>query len=312
MAKRGFLFIDGHAGLGRAPAVPRHWAAALIAFIVAQWMWWQGYPLGYGAAKLLHAAGLLGSASGEITIAGTAMLLSLAVPGAIIGALALHLSREFDHRRPADIGFNGNSFGLAIIWSLAGLAAALPTLASLLGVQDLRVLLQAISVLTSVTILQAGAEEIVFRGVLLAWLMARYGARTGILLNATLFGLWHVTIGQEPLDALLDFSATFVFGVTAVIVTLHYANLGPAIALHVIWNVATWLAQGFSASPGEFWLGWVSHFDHVWTVEKIGNGEFVRALLAPLLIETMLVFAACRDTVNRLLDKPPLAEHDVA
>jgi membrane protease YdiL (CAAX protease family) len=123
-----------------------------------------------------------------------------------------------------------------------------------------------------------------------------------VLICALLFGLWHLYVGQAPIDAAISFVHTFVFGITAAILTLHYGNIGPALGLHIVWNVAGY----FSAAAGgdTFWSAWAATHALPWTAEGIANGDLMRLLVFPLMIETLIIFAVCRDTLRKLLGLP--------
>lgn len=308
MRKTGFLFVDGDAASGHPAAVPRHWFAAVLIVIVAQWLYWQGGAVARLIAYWQIQAGLIGSREDIAGAVGAwATLLYLLVPSTAALALALYFSYRFDKRGPKGLGVDWMTAPTAFVWLFAGLLAASPIAVDLLvrGV-DPRILTQGAGLLTPVIIVQAGAEEVIFRGVILASLAARYGVRAGLLISATLFGLWHLNVGQSLVDVAVSFTATFVFGVTAGLLTLHYANLGPAWALHVVWNVAVGLGN-VNEWDADFAAALSSFFSYVWTWDDIQNGALFKFVAAPLLIETLFVFAACRDTIGRLFRAPGLA-----
>lgn len=301
--KTGYLHIDGNAALGREPAVPHHWIVALTAVIAGQWIAWQGLSASPYLPWLISL-----QTGWDISFRyALANLFYLLVPMGLIGALALYLSRRIDGRGARALGLDRATAPLALIWSVAALVAAAPHIIALI-LRDVNwaELAVGFAVLTPVTIIQAGAEEILFRGVLLGFLCARYGVRNGVLISGLVFGLWHVYIGQPLVDAIALFASTFVFGVTASILTLHYGNLGPAIGLHVVWNVAGYLS-GAAAVGDEFWSSWTVSFASQWGTEDIANGGLVRMLVIPLMIETLIIFAACRETVLRLFGAPEAA-----
>ena len=306
MRETGFLLVDGNAALGRAPAVPRHWLAAAAIVIVAQWLFWQG-----DAAAQLLAVYLVERADPELggyamaNLAALTNLLYLTLPSVVAVGFALHLSWRVDKRSAKAIGLDVMTAVTAAVWLFAGLGAALPAMIAIaLSSPDLAALAQGAAVLTPVTIVQAGAEEVVFRGIVLASLVARYGVRTGLLISAILFGLWHVVIGQSLFDGGVAFASTFVFGITAGVLTLHYGNLGPALGLHVVWNVASYLAGAAMSWETDFWTTWVSRANEPWTYADIQDGDIFKFLVVPLLFETLFVVGACRETISRLISTP--------
>ncbi|MGH6950129.1 MAG: lysostaphin resistance A-like protein [Vitreimonas sp.] len=303
MVSTGFLLVDGNDTLKRARAPSRHWAVALVIVIVAQWFMWQGHAL---CQRLLVAwlsqPGLFGMHESLITSYQVLLeLLYLALPTALLAALALYLSARVDRRGARALGLDWMTAPTALVWSAAGLVAALPLMVEIaLKEPNLVVLGQAAAVLTPITIVQAGSEEIVFRGVILATLAARYGVGAGLVISSLLFGLWHVSFDLSLTDNVMKFATTFAFGVTAGIVTLHYGNLGPAIALHVVWNVARYLLGGAASWSMDFWPAWQASLYQPITWADIENGAALRSIGAPLLIETLIVLAVCRETVQRL------------
>lgn len=299
--KTGYLHIDGNEALGREAAVPHTWVVGLGAVILAQWLMWQASAL-IPLISVWVAPFLVFDLS--VTPAYVVSnLFYLVVPTAIFAMLALHFVRRIDGRSAKAIGLDRATAPLMLVWTALGLIAAIPHIVVLLLRQPGLDFLTGFATLVPVTIIQAGAEEILFRGVILGFLCARYGARVGILISALLFGFWHVYIGQPPEDAIVQFVATFVFGVTAGVITLHFANLGPALGLHLIWNVSVYLS-GAAMVGDEFWQSWVSTFTAPWTTEQVYDGTIVRMLIIPLAIESLLVLAACRETVTRLLEAP--------
>lgn len=300
--RTGFLQIDGNAALGREPARPHHWVTAFAAVVAAQWFMWQASALTPGLASVALASGVFDA--NPINTYVAANLFFLLVPIAIVAVVALRLSQHFDNRGMRDIGLDAASVPLALIWSFAGLLTAVPHIvAIMMSGPNYAEYGIGLAVLTPVTVVQAGAEEILFRGVLLGMLCARYGVRTGIIVSALLFGLWHVYAGQPVLDALVMFISTFIFGVTSAVLTLHFGNIGPALGLHIVWNVAGYLS-GAAGVGDEFWSSWVATFSSAWALEDIWDGDLVRLLIIPLTIETLLILGACRETVNRLFDLP--------
>jgi membrane protease YdiL (CAAX protease family) len=303
MQRTGFLHVDGNASLNRAPAIPRDWTFALIIVIVAQWIQWQGVGLSQIVSSLLIQSGVVLGTTEETLWMSYALngALSLVIPAAIVGAIALYVSAQVDKRGPNSLGLGPATPPLALGWSFAGLVAAVPVIAGIISDQpNWGALAWGGAVLTPVTIVQAGAEEILFRGIVLGSLCARYGVRTGVLTSATLFGAWHLQFGQPLTDAVLMFVSTFVFGVTASIVTLHYANLGPALRLHVVWNVVGYFKAASDQWASDFWSAWISSAFEPWTFSDLLSGDAARYLGFPLLIETLLILGICRETARRV------------
>ncbi len=310
MQRTGFLHVDGNASLKRAPAAPRGWAVALLTVILAQWTHWQSAWLSQSISGLFVQAGFgafLGTTEDAVQAAyALNAVLSLLTPGAILIAVTLFLSERVDRRGPRSLGLNAATAPFLLIWSFVGLIVAAPAIVAIIANEPRwGELGTGAAVLTPVTIFQAGAEELIFRGVILGSLCARYGVRIGVIVSAVLFGAWHLQFGQPWTDAILMFASTFVFGVTASILTLHYANLGPALALHVVWNVVGYLKVASDQWASDFWTAWSTSAFVPWTYVDVLSGDALRYLGLPLLIETLLILGICRETVQRVFATEP-------
>ncbi len=193
---------------------------------------------------------------------------------------------------------------------MVGLATSVPTLITFGSLSRgwLEMAGSALLVIVPVTIVQAGAEEIIFRGILLASLAARYGAARGLLISAALFAFWHIYVGQSWPDMIFRAGTTFVFGVTAGLLALRQGHLGGVIALHVVWNVVIHLAGGYEGWPDQFWESFVANFRGYSSTDAL-DVESVKAALLPLIIETVLVLAATRATYRQIFEPdPPLRD----
>jgi len=307
MQKTGFLLVDGNESLKRAAAVPRHWLAAVAMLIVAQWIYTQGHRLSVFLGSWLSGGdtdGFLGSSPGALAFTyAVAGLIYRLLPSLVVAALALHFSKRVDQRTAKAVGVDIATVYTAFVWVFAGLVVALPAIVAILtsGSAKVGLVPQGAAVLTPITVVQAGAEEILFRGVILASLAARYGVRTGLLVSALLFGLWHVYIGQPLLDAGVAFFTSVIFGLTMGVLALHYANLGPSLALHVIWNVAAYLHGAVTSWDEDFWAAWINALHEPWSYAEFQDGSVARFVLVPLMLQALIVYAVCRETVARLL-----------
>jgi membrane protease YdiL (CAAX protease family) len=108
-------------------------------------------------------------------------------------------------------------------------------------------------------------EEILFRGLLLAWLAKQYGTRRGLLWSSALFGLWHVlptweatalyqggslrTAGgwQAPAGVLGGAVATGAVGAAFGVLRLRSGSLAAPVVVHAVANsgafIIAWLVQ---------------------------------------------------------------------
>jgi membrane protease YdiL (CAAX protease family) len=225
---------------------------------------------------------------------------------AALGVGAMVWSRKMDDRNVSSIGLGWKALREAVPWVIVGLVASSPTIVTFLSLAPgwVEMAGEALIVLVPATVVQAGAEEIIFRGVLLASLAARYGPARGLLYSAALFAFWHVYVGQPLPDLFFRAGTTFVFGVIAGLLALRQGHLGGVIALHVVWNVFIDLAGGFEGWPEQFWTMFVLHFRYEAPLTT-WDDQTVRATLLSLIIETVLVLAATRTTFRQIFD--PLA-----
>lgn len=292
-----FAFVDGDAECGVKPAQGRHWSVAVAAVIIAEWLLSQGYAV----ATIVQ--GIIAPGLGGLFIDAPVVVLGASALAAvlILGACLYYLHRA-DGRSIRALGVTWARMPLFVLWLGLGLVAALPVVFEIArnsGV-DWRAWAQGAAVTSSVTVLQASGEEVLFRGLVLPLLVARYGVRTGVLLSAALFGGWHLSGDMVLIDAPLVFLTTAVFGVTSAILTLHTRSILPAIALHVVWNVGADLC---SLTPH---MAWGQSFWEAWrqimpaSLFSLDPALYLRTELAPLAIETLLILAICRDTAVRV------------
>jgi membrane protease YdiL (CAAX protease family) len=297
-----FTLVHGNAQTSRTPAVPRHWLTALVIVIVAQWLL---HTIGglsqIGAASVIGETGILGMSEASSEIAAYASLATMLISYGALGALAIVLSWRLDGRNLRSIGLSSLAALEAAPWVLAGFVAALPIVIGFgaLAPGWLGMAGGALLLLVPTTLVQAGAEEIIFRGVLLASLAARYGAARGLLISAVLFAFWHIYVGQPLPDMIFRAATTFVFGVTAGLLALRQGHLGGVIALHVVWNIVAQLAWGFEGWPGNFWPSLVASFQAYSAITSFDE-PIIKATLLPLITETVLVLAATRTTYEKI------------
>jgi membrane protease YdiL (CAAX protease family) len=265
--------------------------------IVAQWV------IAVTAAPLNLLIGI-DEGFNSVGIALWAALSNL-IPFAIIGGLALYWAWRLDGRTLTDLGLSWRAWFGAFGWAFVALIAALPLVSMLYGISPDQVdqTLGALAVLAPTTLVQAGAEEVLFRGVLLACLVARYGPLRGLLISAALFALWHLYVGQPTIDLIVRAISTFVFGLTAGVVALRQGHLGGVIALHTIWNIADSVVGGFEMNAQDFWQGYLLHTYSGWELSDLTNQSSINSLLLPLLIETALIALICKSTILEIIAK---------
>jgi membrane protease YdiL (CAAX protease family) len=189
-----------------------------------------------------------------------------------------------------------------------GLFAGLPVFVvwAFLGKEAWDTATGAIFLLVPAILIQAGAEEVLFRGILMPSMIARYGVGSGVVLSACLFGFWHVYAGQGFADFAYSSVSTFVFGITSGVVALRQGHLGGVIALHLVWNVVSGLGAGFADWPLSFWQSYVTHYYSSWTLEDFLDKNTLNMALLPLMIETLLVVIICKSTIYEILARRSL------
>lgn len=300
----GYQIVDGDPARGLAAAQPRGWLWALAVMVVAQWV----LQFSYEPAKLAMMMG-----GGVLSLVATDFalphLLWLIVPFGVVGLLTVLYAKQSQQRGWRALGVNSRALLGWPVWVVAGLLSGAPILYWLATLPSgwERTALEAAAVLTPATIVQAGAEEILFRGLILTSLVARYGAPRGIFVSAIVFALWHIYAGQPAPDMLVRAASTFLFGLLAGVVVLHQGHLGGAIALHVVWNVIADMESGISGYGGivplshaDFWMAYGINAYAPWTFEDIADSTVFNELLLPLFIEVACVFVLCRSTLRRL------------
>jgi membrane protease YdiL (CAAX protease family) len=290
----GFSIIDGNDAVPRA--VPRSWLLLACAVIVAQWIISAAtVPVNYFYWSRAGADPFfLG-----LEIGAWWALLWNVLPFGLLGALTVEWSRRLHGRGFGELGVSLRAMVGAAPWILVGIIAALPLMPRFFsfGVDGAAAAGQALALLVPAVMIQAGAEELLFRGVILVCLVARYGSLAGLFLSAALFAFWHVYPGQHVVDLVVHGLTTFVFGLTAGLVVLRQGHLGGAIALHLTWNIAQALFAGMAHGPDSFWTSYVSDMSFYWAMEEFFSDETSNKLVLPLLIETLLVLVVCKSTV---------------
>ncbi len=91
-------------------------------------------------------------------------------------------------------------------------------------------------------LIQSSAEEMLFRGYIQQQLAARFASRwVWMVLPSVLFALGHFQPGEAGDNALIIAAWSGVFGLLMADLTARAGTLGPAIAVHLVTNVASLL-----------------------------------------------------------------------
>lgn len=235
-----------------APARPRAevWRTALgLVGITVIYLAALYGTLGLLAARLgeLHLARLLLSMAQGSSPQGLAMLLASFAPL----ALAVIFVTRALHRRRAGSLFGsgaGRDFRRSLL-PLAILTGVLLPLELLDGnvwrATPLSQVLGWLPLMLPLLVVQIGAEELLFRGYLLQQVAARTRNPVAwMLLPSALFGALHFAPAEYGANAVWIVLWAFGFGCLAADLTARAGNLGPALALHLVTNVASILLVG--------------------------------------------------------------------
>lgn len=133
----------------------------------------------------------------------------------------------------------GLSIALALLIQLLG--ADLPTQELVDAAGSAVSGLDQVVVIVSLVVVAPVSEELVFRGVLLRGLQARYGPRAAIVGSAAAFALVHLL---DP-NLLLAMPLFFVLGLALGHAAVRTGRLGRAVALHAGFNLVTAVAVLF-------------------------------------------------------------------
>ena len=140
----------------------------------------------------------------------------------------------------------GAGFGLAMIAALVGIVALFGTVRAVPGGDMTGVdALPGVALVLAGWVVQAGSEELVSRGWLLASLGARYGPWIGVFASSLLFASFHAL---NPGFGWLPAVNLCLIGVVLALVAVWNGTLWGALALHTAWNWALANLLGLSVS----------------------------------------------------------------
>lgn len=203
----------------------------------------------------------------------TVVIFGTLLAGGIAGGwLAGRNALKFGRR-----GGSAAMLGLAI--GLAGMALAVGYgwlgggLTSGPAAGSLRLLLAG----TLLTLLQAGSEEVYFRGWLQPVLGEAWGPAAGVTLAAAAFALLHMMGGaRAPLTLVNLFLGGVLFGLLA----LRFGGIGAPVAGHFAWNWTEALLFGLDPNPGIGSFGAVLNLELSGSALWGGSEEGINASLA--------------------------------
>ena len=260
--------------------------------------------------------------SGKTDLLGPDALLNkydLAAFGVSFVLILLHFlfwTRVVERRPLTSIGmFRGGSFGPYVNGVVCGaLFAALVSLMAVVasfhfgfsmpamfgGTQSIlrpEILLFAAAIVP-VLLVQAGTEEIVFRGWMLSAFSARMSLTGAVLLSSVAFGVFHVDrFLLDPKFAAIFIASTIVLGVFLAVWAVQSGSIAGPAGFHGGYN-ALLLVSGYldgaanakpGASPTQVWADMMSLEA---MLESIQDTEYVAALETAVIVASLVGIAA--------------------
>lgn len=259
-------------------------AILFVGIVVCFLILWGGPKL---AGVAMNAITAPGNAAADETIASVVVFGLLLAAGLLGGALS--------GCNAARLGPNAGlrlAQGAAI--GLAGLliGAALASIAGVLRKLDGGTSAGMFAWGTALIAVQAGSEEVFFRGWLQPVLVKAWGA-AGILVTAIAFAALHLIGGASAALSVLNlFLGGLLFGLLAA----RYGGIAAAVGAHFAYNWAEQLLFGLDPNPGDGSFGSILNLELVGSRWWGGSQEGLNAsigmtfalaiLLAPLLLAT--------------------------
>ena len=134
---------------------------------------------------------------------------------------------------------------------------------------------------TVLVLLQAGSEEVYFRGWLQPVLARSWGGAAAALVSAGAFALLHIIGGtSDPLSIANLFLGGLLFG----LLTLRAGGIAAAVAGHFAWNWAEQALFGLIPNPGVSSFGSIMDFELVGASIWGGSEEGLNASLAMTVV----------------------------
>ena len=174
-------------------------------------------------------------------------------------------------------GVGGLALCVAFVWlhgSLRPAPAAAEAAAALLALG------------LALTLLQVGAEELLFRGWLLPAIAERLGLWLGVLLSAAAFSAFHLVGGITQPYSLVNL---MLGGVWFGLLAWRSGGLVAPLAAHLGWNVAEDLGLGLVPNPGRGDFGAILDRDIVGPALWGGSDEGLNASVAMTVVLLALI-----------------------
>jgi membrane protease YdiL (CAAX protease family) len=192
-----------------------------------------------------------------------------------------------DGRGLRALGIRSAGLRPGLAWFCALLAIHLPLIALLAVAYGPAVVLQNLPYLLAIApfvALQAGAEEVMFRGWLLQTVAARHGPAIGVAVSTLAFSAAHFGYGGDVLGMAMSVALRAPLGWALAVLALRHGNLGPSIGVHTGLNTALFVfAQITAAAEHKSLLAVIS--------EQISAGSFDTPL------DTLMFVLSCTQSI---------------
>lgn len=255
-----------------ARARPQLWRAALgLGLVFALWVAWTGAVLG-----AVVAAEMAGGATSGAGLTRLGEVLGSRTPGGVLLMLAtfigiwpaLWVVLRLLHRRGLGTLFapegrvRRREFGLGLAMAGAFFALSLVIAVPIGGLPERTGLgtgtwMLWLAPIAGLVVVQASAEEAIFRGYLLQQLAARIAHPVAwAVLPAALFGALHYTTTLPGASGVLYPVVTFLFGITAAVLVWRTGSLAGAMGLHTGINIGGLTLVGMDGvvAGSQLWL----------------------------------------------------------
>lgn len=199
------------------------------------------------AALTLHVAAPVGLRGGPLAGLAAQFAVFAAVPLLLAAAAQLRVREVFGFRGARARAWLGTPLvaagGAVVAFLAATLVDAGRATASGEGVLEVLKPLLArgvVTALAAVALFPAVAEEILFRGFLLAGLRSAFGATTAVVASAAVFAAAHLDLGRLP--------STFVLGLVLGVLRVRTGSTGPGMLAHFLVNATV---VGLAVASGD-------------------------------------------------------------
>ncbi|MEJ0022491.1 MAG: type II CAAX endopeptidase family protein [Alphaproteobacteria bacterium] len=202
---------------------------------------------------LFVAAGGVGGVQDAIAnlfsnVLGFSIVMAVLSLGMAAGITIFSIARDKRGLRALGLRSAGLRPGLA--WFVALLAIHAPMFGLLALNYGAEVVIRNLWYLLAIMpfiVLQAGSEEVMFRGWLLPTVAARYGPMIGVIVSTIAFSAAHFGYGGDVLGMVMSVALRAPLGWALAVLALRHGNLGASIGVHTGLNTALFVFAQISA-----------------------------------------------------------------